>query len=207
MADASCSGPSPFKRLVDHQSRDVSHHQDRLVDRSAGQAHGVRFSPEALHFLAYTSKAKNKRSILLTPRPPGIPICSPPVSRPRQLRRLHGRHALRSPRNASRPSKPARRSRRRSPATSRSDPSPRTSKSITRSQYKQLGSRLQPLLQPTNATSSHSSSRANHADEPAAHADELPICIWPGFRRSHVWPSSRSRLHGQRPPGTRPSRL
>ncbi|KAK2613007.1 hypothetical protein QQS21_000936 [Conoideocrella luteorostrata] len=41
MADASCSGPSPFKRLVDHQSRDVSHHQDRLVDRSAGQAHGA----------------------------------------------------------------------------------------------------------------------------------------------------------------------
>ncbi|KID77897.1 uncharacterized protein G6M90_00g036610 [Metarhizium brunneum] len=40
MADASCSGPSPFKRLVDHQSRDVSHHQDRLVDRSAGQPHG-----------------------------------------------------------------------------------------------------------------------------------------------------------------------
>ncbi|QPH11118.1 hypothetical protein C2857_002725 [Epichloe festucae Fl1] len=41
MADASCSGPSPFKRLVDHQSRDVSHHQDRLVDRSAGQHHGA----------------------------------------------------------------------------------------------------------------------------------------------------------------------
>ncbi|KHN99052.1 peroxin 20 [Metarhizium album ARSEF 1941] len=40
MADASCSGPSPFKRLVDHQSRDVSHHQDRLVDRSAGQPQG-----------------------------------------------------------------------------------------------------------------------------------------------------------------------
>lgn len=45
MAEASCSGPSPFKRLVDHQSRDVSHHQDRLIDRSAGQAHGVWFSP------------------------------------------------------------------------------------------------------------------------------------------------------------------
>ncbi|TWU75057.1 hypothetical protein ED733_006571 [Metarhizium rileyi] len=40
MADASCSGPSPFKRLVDHQSQDVSHHQDRLMDRSAGQHHG-----------------------------------------------------------------------------------------------------------------------------------------------------------------------
>ncbi|KAG5981191.1 hypothetical protein E4U55_003199 [Claviceps digitariae] len=39
MAEASCSGPSPFKRLVDHQSRDVSHHQDRLVDRSADQRH------------------------------------------------------------------------------------------------------------------------------------------------------------------------
>ncbi|PHH81516.1 hypothetical protein CDD82_577 [Ophiocordyceps australis] len=35
MADSSCSGPSPFKRLVQHQSRDVSLHQDRLVDRSA----------------------------------------------------------------------------------------------------------------------------------------------------------------------------
>ncbi|KAG6097801.1 hypothetical protein E4U31_004913 [Claviceps sp. LM219 group G6] len=40
MADASCSAPSPFKRLVDHQSRDVSHHQDRLVDQSASQRHG-----------------------------------------------------------------------------------------------------------------------------------------------------------------------
>ncbi|KAG5925745.1 hypothetical protein E4U42_004010 [Claviceps africana] len=38
MAEASCSGPSPFKRLVDHQSRDVSHHQDRLVDRAPGQS-------------------------------------------------------------------------------------------------------------------------------------------------------------------------
>ncbi|PHH65968.1 hypothetical protein CDD81_916 [Ophiocordyceps australis] len=35
MADSSCSGPSPFKRLVQQQSRDVSLHQDRLVDRSA----------------------------------------------------------------------------------------------------------------------------------------------------------------------------
>ncbi|KAM4063126.1 hypothetical protein HRG_010310 [Hirsutella rhossiliensis] len=34
MAEASCSGGTPFKRLIDHQSRDVSHHQDRLVDRS-----------------------------------------------------------------------------------------------------------------------------------------------------------------------------
>ena len=41
MADASCSGPSPFKRLVDHQGRDVSHHQDRLVNQHAGQAPGV----------------------------------------------------------------------------------------------------------------------------------------------------------------------
>jgi hypothetical protein len=31
MADASCSGTTAFKRLVDHQNRDVSHHQDRLV--------------------------------------------------------------------------------------------------------------------------------------------------------------------------------
>ncbi|KND86451.1 hypothetical protein TOPH_08921 [Tolypocladium ophioglossoides CBS 100239] len=40
MADASCSGASPFKRLVDHQSRDVSHHQDRLVDRAGVNGHG-----------------------------------------------------------------------------------------------------------------------------------------------------------------------
>ncbi|KAL3962677.1 hypothetical protein ACCO45_004200 [Purpureocillium lilacinum] len=39
MAEASCSGPSPFKRLVDHQSRDVSHHQDRLVDRAGVNGH------------------------------------------------------------------------------------------------------------------------------------------------------------------------
>ncbi|KAF1734062.1 hypothetical protein CRV24_005597 [Beauveria bassiana] len=32
MADASCSGGTPFKQLIDHQSRDVSHHQDRLVN-------------------------------------------------------------------------------------------------------------------------------------------------------------------------------
>ncbi|KAK0385174.1 hypothetical protein NLU13_7652 [Sarocladium strictum] len=35
MAEASCSGTTAFKRIVDHQSRDVSHHQDRLV----GQPH------------------------------------------------------------------------------------------------------------------------------------------------------------------------
>ncbi|KPM37867.1 hypothetical protein AK830_g8711 [Neonectria ditissima] len=47
MADASCSGGTPFKRLIEHQSRDVSHHQDRLVDR-AGQAHGAfRSAPQA----------------------------------------------------------------------------------------------------------------------------------------------------------------
>ncbi|OAA50999.1 peroxin 20 [Beauveria brongniartii RCEF 3172] len=32
MADASCSGGTPFKQLIDHQSRDVSHHQDRLIN-------------------------------------------------------------------------------------------------------------------------------------------------------------------------------
>ncbi|RDA92435.1 hypothetical protein CP533_6454 [Ophiocordyceps camponoti-saundersi (nom. inval.)] len=35
MAEASCSGATPFKRLVDHQSRDVSHHQHRIVDRAS----------------------------------------------------------------------------------------------------------------------------------------------------------------------------
>ncbi|OAA62968.1 hypothetical protein ISF_04844 [Cordyceps fumosorosea ARSEF 2679] len=34
MAEASCSGGTPFKQLIDHQSRDVSHHQDRLVNGS-----------------------------------------------------------------------------------------------------------------------------------------------------------------------------
>ncbi|KAH8170881.1 hypothetical protein LIA77_09662 [Sarocladium implicatum] len=40
MADASCSGSTPFKRLVDHQQRDVSHHQDRLVNQSLPGAPG-----------------------------------------------------------------------------------------------------------------------------------------------------------------------
>ncbi|PFH62742.1 hypothetical protein XA68_12170 [Ophiocordyceps unilateralis] len=39
MAEPSCSGTTPFKRLVDHQSRDVSHHQDRLVDRGGANGH------------------------------------------------------------------------------------------------------------------------------------------------------------------------
>ncbi|KAF7548785.1 hypothetical protein G7Z17_g6841 [Cylindrodendrum hubeiense] len=48
MADASCSGGTPFKRLTEHQSRDVSHHQDRLVDRAGSQAHGsFRSAPQA----------------------------------------------------------------------------------------------------------------------------------------------------------------
>lgn len=41
MADASCSGGTPFKRLIDHQARDVSHHQDRLTDRAGPQGHAV----------------------------------------------------------------------------------------------------------------------------------------------------------------------
>ncbi|PNY24760.1 Uncharacterized protein TCAP_05293, partial [Tolypocladium capitatum] len=40
MADASCSGATPFKRFVDHQSRDVSHHQDHLVDSAGLNGHG-----------------------------------------------------------------------------------------------------------------------------------------------------------------------
>ena len=35
MEDASCSGSTPFKRIVDHQSRDLSLHQDRHVSRGA----------------------------------------------------------------------------------------------------------------------------------------------------------------------------
>ncbi|KAM0262317.1 hypothetical protein ACHAQJ_001786 [Trichoderma viride] len=46
MEDASCSGSTPFKRLVDHQSRDLSHHQDRHVSRGAfGQNQSFRSSP------------------------------------------------------------------------------------------------------------------------------------------------------------------
>lgn len=48
MADASCSGATPFKRLVDHQSRDVSHHQDRLVDRAGVNGHGVSCAASSL---------------------------------------------------------------------------------------------------------------------------------------------------------------
>ncbi|KAM0341866.1 hypothetical protein ACHAPU_009802 [Fusarium lateritium] len=49
MADASCSGGTPFKRLIDHQARDVSHHQDRLVDRAGPQGHAsFRSTPQQL---------------------------------------------------------------------------------------------------------------------------------------------------------------
>lgn len=41
MADASCSSGTPFKHLIDHQTRDTSHHQDRLAHRAAGQSLGV----------------------------------------------------------------------------------------------------------------------------------------------------------------------
>ncbi|CZS74667.1 unnamed protein product [Fusarium graminearum] len=47
MADASCSGGTPFKRLIDHQARDVSHHQDRLTDRAGPQGHAsFRSTPQ-----------------------------------------------------------------------------------------------------------------------------------------------------------------
>ncbi|CEI41291.1 hypothetical protein FVEN_g3560 [Fusarium venenatum] len=47
MADASCSGGTPFKRLIDHQARDVSHHQDRLIDRNGPQGHAsFRSTPQ-----------------------------------------------------------------------------------------------------------------------------------------------------------------
>ncbi|KAL7904373.1 hypothetical protein GGI35DRAFT_200689 [Trichoderma velutinum] len=45
MEDASCSGSTPFKRLVDHQSRDSSHHQDRHVSRGAFGQSSFRSSP------------------------------------------------------------------------------------------------------------------------------------------------------------------
>ncbi|KAF5662049.1 peroxin 20 [Fusarium heterosporum] len=49
MADASCSGGTPFKRLIDHQARDVSHHQDRLIDRAGPQGHAsFRSTPQQM---------------------------------------------------------------------------------------------------------------------------------------------------------------
>jgi hypothetical protein len=46
MADASCSGSTPFKRLVDHQARDTSIHQDRLVGNGPSQGqNGFRSAP------------------------------------------------------------------------------------------------------------------------------------------------------------------
>ncbi|PTB67178.1 hypothetical protein BBK36DRAFT_1159114 [Trichoderma citrinoviride] len=45
MEDASCSGSTPFKRLVDHQSRDLSLHQDRHVSRGAFGQSSFRSSP------------------------------------------------------------------------------------------------------------------------------------------------------------------
>ncbi|KAG5761321.1 hypothetical protein H9Q72_010571 [Fusarium xylarioides] len=49
MADASCSGGTPLKRLIDHQARDVSHHQDRLIDRAGPQGHSsFRSTPQQM---------------------------------------------------------------------------------------------------------------------------------------------------------------
>ncbi|KAH8722217.1 hypothetical protein BGZ61DRAFT_476115 [Ilyonectria robusta] len=48
MADDSCSGGNPFKRLTEQQSRDGSRHQDRLVNRPGAQAPGsFRTGPQA----------------------------------------------------------------------------------------------------------------------------------------------------------------
>ncbi|CEJ94198.1 hypothetical protein VHEMI09746 [[Torrubiella] hemipterigena] len=46
MDSASCSGGTPFKRLIDHQSRDVSQHQDRLVHHSSQAQGGFRSTPQ-----------------------------------------------------------------------------------------------------------------------------------------------------------------
>ncbi|CAH0029925.1 unnamed protein product [Clonostachys rhizophaga] len=46
MAEASCSGGTPFKRFVDQQNRDVSHHQDRLFHNAFSPAqNSFRSSP------------------------------------------------------------------------------------------------------------------------------------------------------------------
>ena len=44
MADGSCSGSTPFKRIVDHANQDGSRHQDRLVDNTVNQGHHVSFT-------------------------------------------------------------------------------------------------------------------------------------------------------------------
>ncbi|KJZ74603.1 hypothetical protein HIM_05953 [Hirsutella minnesotensis 3608] len=51
MAEASCSGGTPFKRLLDHQSRDTSQYQDRLVDRSGVGGPGQSFRSSSHHAL------------------------------------------------------------------------------------------------------------------------------------------------------------
>lgn len=63
MEDASCSGSTPFKRLVDHQSRDLSHHQDRHVSRGAfGQ--NVRILSHIRRFCATRLKLASQYSVL-----------------------------------------------------------------------------------------------------------------------------------------------
>ncbi|RSL94734.1 hypothetical protein CDV31_014175 [Fusarium ambrosium] len=48
MADASCSGGTPFKRLIDHQARDVSHHQDRLVNSGPQGSNAFRSTQQPM---------------------------------------------------------------------------------------------------------------------------------------------------------------
>lgn len=89
MADASCSGPSPFKRLVDHQGRDVSHHQDRLRDGSSAGGHGVSCAspmwlPSARECLSWPRGQLTRIA--------GFPVPAlAPSADPKRLWRLYGR--------------------------------------------------------------------------------------------------------------------
>ncbi|KAF4990130.1 hypothetical protein FGRMN_8658 [Fusarium graminum] len=69
MADASCSGGTPFKRLIDHQAREVSHHQDRLTDRAGPQGHAsFRSAPQQMQGADGFGAFMNGSSAL-----PGVP--------------------------------------------------------------------------------------------------------------------------------------
>lgn len=39
--DSSCSGGTPFKRIIDQQNRDASNQQDRLVNNSGASGNQV----------------------------------------------------------------------------------------------------------------------------------------------------------------------
>lgn len=62
MADNSCSGGTPFKRIVDQQNRDASNQQDRLVNNNGG--------PSGAQVRNYSSRSLSISDIMFPfPRP------------------------------------------------------------------------------------------------------------------------------------------